>query len=123
MDKFYDAITDRFVGEDTMLDRVIEYGQEYEQAMADGDLDLAAAYQAAIETFEAQSDAATWDVEPVSDDADVEEEAEERGDDYYGDIADYFGEADDLLDYLDFDIDYDEEFGEYEFSFEYEEAT
>lgn len=119
--KFYDAITNREVGEDTMLDRVIEYGQEYDEAMARGDLDVAAAYQAAIETFEAQSDAVSWDLEPVHDDTVEEEEEEER--EGYGEIDRYFGEADDLLDYLDFDIDYDEEFGEYEFSFEYEEAT
>ena len=115
--KFYDAITNREVGEDTMLDRVIGYGQEYDEAMARGDLDMPEAYQAAIETFEAQSDAVYWDLEPVLDDAEEEERES------YGEIERYFGEADDLLDYLDFDIDYDEEFGEYEFSFEYEEAT
>ncbi len=120
--KFYDAITNRDVSEDTMYDRVIEYGQEYLEALERGDLDMAEAYQAALETFESQSDAVYWDVEPVTDDADEEEGDEERDEEDYGDIADYFGEADDLMDYLDFDIDLDDT-GEYEFSFEYEEAT
>jgi len=119
-ERFYDAITNRDVGEDTMLDRVIEYGQEYLEAMERGDLDMAEAYQAAIETFESQSDAVYWDVEPVYDDAEGEPEEEEEED--YGEISDYFGEADDMLDELGFDLDLDEEFAEYEFSFEYEEA-
>lgn len=118
-DDFYDAITNRFVGEDTMLDRVMEYGQEYLEALERGDLDVAEAYQAALETFESQSDAVYWDAEPVTDDAEAVAEEEED----YGEISDYFGEADDLLDYLDFDTDHDEAFGEYEFSFEYEETT
>ena len=118
---FYDAITDRFVGENTMLDRVVEYGVEYLEALERGDLDMAEAFQAAIETFESQSDAVYWEEEPVLDDAE-EDEGEEEGEDF-GEIERYFGEADDLMDHFDFDFDADEEFGEYEFSFEYEEAT